>query len=220
MSAFNTSFQHVAGPMIEHAVQRALKRHYDESHWHNGGSGRGGGAWPNDYNKKKMGGARNSPESSSQSSSWRAPPQCERCYGKFTEFQSNDWKVSWDLSLESPAELRDGPGKWNKSMSSYLYTATCKAVAEGKREMPNYDAGTISLVTSKLEKVLYDPEQWQNQYRFLLLWKTPTYITLACQFCRKMSSLEYSTLEPRDGRKLHWFFDHHLGGGIADQGKR
>ena len=51
-------------------------------------------------------------------------PQCERCYGKFTEFQSNDWKVSWDLSLESPAELRDGPGKWNKSMSSYLYTAT------------------------------------------------------------------------------------------------
>ena len=215
-AAFNTSFhQALSTPAFEHAVRHALKRHFDESHWHNGGSG---GAWPNDYNKKKTGGARKSPESSSQSSSWRS--QCGRCYGNFTEFESKDWKESWDLSLESPAELRDGPVNWNKSMTSFLHTATCKAVADGKREMPNYDAGTISLVTSKLEKVLYDPEQWQNQYRFLLIWKTSKYITLACQFCRKMSSLEYSTLEPRDGRKIHWFFDHHLGGGIADQGKR
>ena len=105
-------------------------------------------------------------------------------------------------------------------MTSVHYTATCKAIADGKREMPNYDAGTISLVTSKLEKALYDPDDWQNQYWFLLIWETPKYITLACQFCRKMSSLEYCTLEPRDGRKLHWFFDRHLGGGIADQGKR
>ena len=34
---------------------------------------------------------------------------------------------------------------------------------DGSREMPNYDAAKMSLVTSKLEKVLYDPEQWQNQ---------------------------------------------------------
>ena len=131
-------------------------------------------------------------------------------------------KESWDLSLKTPAELRDGPVSWSQSMNTYLYNATAKAIAEGKpkREWPNYDAATISLVTNKMEKVLYDPERWQNQYRFLLLWKTPKHITLACQFCRKMSTLEYATLEPRDGRRLHWFFHHHLGGGIADQGQR
>ena len=154
VSAFNTSFRDVAVPMIELAVQRAIKKHY--------GSVRGGGAWANDYNKKTMGGARNSPELSSQSSSWRAPSQCERCYGKFNEFQSKVWKDSWDLILETPAELRDGPWSWSQSMNTYLYDATAKAVADGKpkREMPNYDAATISLATSKMEKVLYDPEQW------------------------------------------------------------
>ena len=210
-AAFNTSFHHaLSTPSFEQAFRYALKRHQESI----GGSV---GAWSNDYNKKnKMGCARKSPESSSQSSSWRS---CH-CYGKFTEFETKEWKDSWELSLKSPTELRDGPMNWNKSITSVLYNATLKAVAEGSREMPNYDSGTISLVTSKLEKVLYDPENWQDQYRFLLIWKTPKYITLACQYCRKMSSLEYSTLHSRDGRKLHWFFDLHLGGGIGDHGKR
>ena len=220
LSAFNTSFQHVAAPMIEQAVHRALKRHHDESHWHNGGSGGGGGgAWPNDYKKKNnMGGARNSPESSSRSSSWRAP-KCQRCYGNFIEFETKDWKEAWDTSLESPTELKDGPQKWNTSMSAYLYTATCKAVKENLVK-PNYDAATLSLVQNKLEKALYNPEQAWNEYRFLLVHKTSKYVTLACQFCRQMSTLEYATLEPLDGRKLHIFFNNHLGGGICDHGKR
>ena len=177
-----------------------------------------GGAWPNDYKKKNnMGGARNSPESSSRSSSWRAPKR-QRCYGNFTEFETKDWKEAWDTSLESPTELKDGPHKWNTSMSAYLYTATCKAVKD-KLVKPNYDAAILSLVQNKLEKVLYNPEQPWNEYRFLLLHKTSKYVTLACQFCRQMSTLEYAPLEPRDGRKLHIFFDNHLGGGIVDHGK-
>lgn len=49
-AAFNTSFQQqLSTPVFEHAVRHALKRHYDELYWHNGGSG---GAWPNDSNKK------------------------------------------------------------------------------------------------------------------------------------------------------------------------
>ena len=221
-----SAFQHVVLPMIEQSVQSGIKRHLDEMNWYNGGSGQGGGvgAWPNEYKKKNMG--RNSPASSSQSSSWRGPDcqdgRCKRCYDKLTEYESKDWKESWDLSLKTPAELRDGPVSWSQSMNTYLYNATAKAIAEGKpkREWPNYDAATISLVTNKMEKVLYDLERWQNQYRFLLLWKSPKHITLACQFCRNMSTLEYATLEPRDGRRLHWFFHHHLGGGVADQGQR
>ena len=221
-----SAFQHVVLPMIEQSVQSGIKRHLDEMNWYNGGSGQGGGvgAWPNEYKKKNMG--RNSPASSSQSSSWRGPDcqdgRCKRCDDKFTEYESKDWKESSDLSLKTLAELRDGPVSWSQSMNTYLYNATAKAIAEGKpkREWPNYDAATISLVTNKMKKVLYDPERWQNQYRFLLLWKTPKHITLACRFCRKMSTLEYATLEPRDGRRLHWFFHHHLGGGIADQGQR
>ena len=88
-----------------------------------------------------------------------------------------------------------------------------KALKE-KSYKPNHDEATLSLVQNKLEKALYDPEQSWNEYRFLLLWKTNKHVTLGCQFCWKMSTLEYSTLEPRDGKTLHKFFDQQLGGGI------
>ena len=84
-----------------------------------------------------------------------------------------------------------------------------------KGSKPNYDEDTLSLVHSKLEDALYDPStRWNPNFRFLLLHKTPKLVTLGCVNCRKMSTLNYCDLEPRDGKRLHKFFDKHLGGGI------
>ena len=79
---------------------------------------------------------------------------------------------------------------------------------------PNYYESTLSLVQAKLERALYDQETpWDDNW-FLLMWKTSKLVTLGCYFCRKMTTLNYATLEPRDGKRLHQFFDQHLGGGI------
>ena len=99
------------------------------------------------------------------------------------------------------------------SVCSHLQTQMEKAVRD-KACKPNYDESTLSLVQSKLECALYDPLTPWDDNRFLLLHKTSKLVTLGCYFCRKMSTLNYSTLEPRDGKLLHKFFDSHLGGGI------
>ena len=121
--------------------------------------------------------------------------------------------MAWEKSLETPSEWKSGPHNWNNSMASHLYTQMQKALKETSYK-PNYDEATLSLVQNKLEGALFDPEKSWDEYRFLLLWKTSKLVTLGCYYCRKMSTLNYATLEPRDGRRLHRFFDQHLGGGI------
>ena len=98
-------------------------------------------------------------------------------------------------------------------MVSHLYTQKEKAVRDEVCK-PNYDEATLSLVHAKLERALYDPETPWDDNRFLLLLKTRKLVTLGCYFCRKMSTLNYATLEPSDGKRLHKFFDQQLGGGI------
>ena len=181
-------------PHIEKSVHSALKRSREDTPLWNGGHAltkktNAGGEWP------------------SQSSKWQAPA-CTWCYGHFNETETLDWKKAWDQALTNPSAWKAMPSNWRTSMVAQMYNQALNG------SKPNYDEDTLSLVHSKLEDALYDPSTRCHSSRFLLLHKTPKLVTLACVNCRKMSTLNYCDLEPRDGKRLHKFFDKHLGGGI------
>ena len=70
-----------------------------------------------------------------------------------------------------------------------------------------FDTGELSKVTSRLQHMLYDPACPHHSGQFILMWKTPKYVTLGCKHCENMPSLTYSELGARDGRKFIKFFD-------------
>ena len=191
------SMQTVAIPLMEQTVCAALKRSREES----------SSQW-NAYKKKSYGGGswNSPPASSSHSSSWRGDT-CARCHNHFTDVEISEWRTAWNTSLEQPNVWKFEPHNWYNSACAILYT-------QSQSCNPNYDSSTLSLVQSKIEETLYDPEKSWDEHRFLLLWKTSKLVTLGCYYCRKMSTLYYASLEPRDGRRLHKYFDQHLGGGI------
>ena len=126
----------------------------------------------------------------------------------FQDTENIDWENAWEEALTNPSAWKAMPANWRYSMSSNIYNQTLLG------SKPNYDEATLSLVQSKLEDALYDPCTRNYNSRFLLLHKTNKLVTLGCFYCRKMSTLNYCDLEPRDGKLLHQFLDSHLGGGI------
>ena len=158
--------------------------------------------WGSFFNKKTNAGG----EWPSHSSKWQAP-SCIWCSDHFKETESIDWKTAWDLALTNPSAWKAIPSNWRNSMVARIYNQSLNG------SKPNYDEATLRLVQSKLEDALYDPCTRDHNSRFLLLHKTPKLVTL-CFYCRKMSTLNYCDLEPRDGKSLHQFFHKHLGGDI------
>ena len=102
---------------------------------------------------------------------------------------------------------------WFNSMAAHLHAATEKAIKD-KLPRPNVDTATLTLAQSRLELALYDPCKPNDKSRFILIHKTSKLVTLGCFYCRMMATLNYPELEPRDGKRLHQFFDKLLGGGI------
>ena len=191
-------------PLIDKSFHAALKRSRDETSYWNGGGPPG---WASNKKKNAAGGWM-----LSQSSTWQAP-SCSMCYGQFKDTETSDWKTAWERDLEHPCDWKTMPADWYSSCYSNLSTQRDKAAKE-KQTKPNDDEATLSLVQCKLEGALYDPCKPYDNSRFLLLHMTSKLVTLGCYYCRKMSTLNYSVLEPRDGKLLHQFFDSHLGGGI------
>ena len=180
-------------PLISKSFHAALKRSREETSYWNGGVPPG---WASNKKKNAGGGWM-----LSQSSTWQAP-SCSMCYGQFKDTETSDWKTAWERDLEHPDDWKTMPANLYNSCYSHLCTQRDKAAKE-KQTKPNYDEATLSLVQSKLEGALYDPCKPYDHSRFLLLHKTSKLVTLGCYFCRKMSTFNYSTLKPRDGKLLH-----------------
>ena len=116
---------------------------------------------------------------------------------------TGDWETDFAASVKK-ADWKDVPQHLHKSVTGQLESGTIKD--------DKLDIGEVSNVTSRLQDKLYHPACPHHYGQFILMWKATTYVTLGCKHCENMSSLTYSELGARDGRKFIKFFDVHLGG--------